>query len=67
MIPQNRTRDRVTGFTCSHVHIQIYIQYTSISVSGLVFAAFAVSHRCTQVLEKLKCIISISEYTNLDK
>ena len=41
----------------NHQQIYGYTCVYSISVSGLVFAAFAVCHRCTQVLEK--CIISI--------
>ena len=46
----------------NHQQIYGYTCVYSISVSGLVFAAFPVCHRCTQVLEK--CIISIQ---NLDK
>ena len=39
----------------NHQQIYGYTCVYSISVSGLVFAAFPVCHRCTQVLEK--CII----------
>ena len=48
-----RTINKYTGTVALHFNLCVY----SISVSGLVFAAFAVCHRCTQVLEK--CILSI--------